>query len=106
VFTQIAASKREAMDGSEAKMDRTDHDQGGPVRSEAQAKQGGPPKLTVLVLVASLALAVIVGAMLFTGADEVAPNRPAAVESPANPPANPGNSPANPGSSPPETIKK
>ena len=68
-------------------MDRSD--QRGAERSEVQAKQGGAPRLTVWVLVASLALAVIVGAMLFTGADEVAPDRPSAVESPANPGAAP-----------------
>ena len=79
-------------------MDRSD--QRGPVRSEVQAKQGGAPRLTVWVLVASLVLAVIVGAMLFTGADEVAPNRPAAVESPANPGAAPAPAPAAPRNNP------
>ena len=75
-------------------MDRTD--QRGPVRSEVQAKQGGAPSLTIWVLMGSLALAIIVGAMLFTGADEVAPNRPAAVDNPANPPANSGSAPTQP----------
>ena len=75
-------------------MDRTD--QRGPVRSEVQTKQGGAPRLTVWVLVASLALAAIVGALLFGGADEVAPNRPAAVENPANPGAAPAQPSTNP----------
>jgi len=75
-------------------MDRPD--QRGPVRSEVQTKQGGAPSLTIWVLIGSLALAIIVGTMLFTGADEVAPNRPAAVENPANPPANSGSTGSTP----------
>ena len=85
------------MDRSEATMDRNDGR--GPTRTEVQAKQGGAPRLTMWVLAASLALAAIVGALLFTGADEIAPNRPAAVESPVNPgatPAQPGGTPAQP----------
>ena len=85
------------MDRNEAMMDRNDGR--GPIRTEVQAKQGGAPRLTMWVLAGSLALAAIVGAMLFTGADEIAPNRPAAVESPANPgaaPAQSGGAPAQP----------
>ena len=78
-------------------MDRTD--QRGPVRSEVQTKQAGGPSMTIWVLIASIAFAIIVGGMLFTGADEVAPNRPAAVESPANPPANSGSAPTTPNTS-------
>jgi hypothetical protein len=57
----------------------------GAVRSEGQTKQGGNSKWTLLVLAGSLALAAIVAIFLLTATDEVAPNRPAAVESPANP---------------------
>lgn len=57
----------------------------GAVRSEVQTKQGGNSQWTLWVLAGSLALAAIVAIFLITGTDEVAPNRPAAVESPANP---------------------
>jgi hypothetical protein len=68
----------------------------GAVRSEVQAKQGGGSRLTLWVLVASLALAAIVGAFLFFKTDVVAPNRPAAVENPANPGASPAKPTTNP----------
>lgn len=64
-------------------MKRGDPD--GPVKSEMQAKQGGTSKMTLWILVASLALAAIVGIVLYTNANDVAPNRPNAVENPANP---------------------
>lgn len=68
----------------------------GAVRTEVQAKQGGLSTLTMWVLVVSLALAAIVGAILFTGANQVAPNRPAAVDNPANPGAPPAQPKTNP----------
>jgi flagellar basal body-associated protein FliL len=68
-------------------MDRNDGP--GVVRSEVQAKQGGTSKLTLIVLVVSLALAAGVGVFLLTETNEVAPNRPAAVENQANPGAPP-----------------
>lgn len=53
-------------------MDRNDGH--GPVRTEVQAKQAGAPKLTLWVLLGSLALAAIVGAMLMTDTHEVPPS--------------------------------
>ncbi len=41
--------------------------------------------MTLWILLASLALAAIVGIVLYTNTNDVAPNRPNAVESPANP---------------------
>ena len=76
-------------------MDRNDSGHG-TVRSEVQAKQGGRSQLTVWVLAASLALAAIVGLFLFTARDEVSPNRPAAVQNPANPGAPPAQPKTNP----------
>jgi hypothetical protein len=64
-------------------MDRNDGT--GAVRAEVQTKQGGNSQWTLWVLAGSLALAAIVAIFLITETDEVAPNRPAAVESPANP---------------------
>jgi len=71
------------MDRSEMRMDRNEGH--GPVRTEVQAKQGGAPKLTLWVLLGSLALAVIVGVMLMTDTYEVPPSEPrSAVEGAPN----------------------
>ena len=76
-------------------MDRNDG-QHGAVRNEVQARQGGRTQLTIWVLVASLILATVVGFFLFTARDQVSPNRPAAVQSPANPGAPPAEPKTNP----------
>lgn len=45
-----------------------------PVRSETKVKQGGPPRVTLWVLLVSILLAAIVGAMLLTNTDEFPPS--------------------------------
>jgi hypothetical protein len=57
----------------------------GQVRTEVQAKQGGRSPITLWVLCGSLALAAIVAYFLLTETNMIAPNRPNAVTSPANP---------------------
>ena len=42
--------------------------------SETKAKQAGPPRVTLWILLASIALAAIVGAMLLTNTDEFPPS--------------------------------
>lgn len=43
-------------------------------QSETKVKQGGPPRMTLLILLTSIALAAIVGVMLLTNTDEYPPS--------------------------------
>ena len=47
---------------------------GQPARMETKVKQAGPPRVTLWVLLASVLLAAIVGAMLLTNTDEYPPS--------------------------------
>lgn len=57
----------------------------GPVRSEVQTKQGTRSPFTLWVLCGSLLLAAIVAYFLLTQTNLIAPNRPDAINNPANP---------------------
>ena len=66
-------------------------------RSETKVKQGGPPRVTLWVLLASIVLAALVGVALLTNTDEYPPstqrnpveNQPAAGNQPTPAPAEP-----------------
>jgi hypothetical protein len=68
-----------------------------PVRNETKAKQGGPPRVTLWILLASVALAAIIGFMLLSNTDEFPPsaernpveNNPVSGSQPAPPQAPP-----------------
>jgi hypothetical protein len=69
----------------------------GATRFETKAKQGGPPRVTLWVLLASILLAALVGAMLLTNTDEFPPstqrnqveNQPVSGNQPAPPSTSP-----------------
>lgn len=76
----------------------TDYDpRGARQTTETKAKQGGPQRMTLWVLMGSVLLAALVGAMLLTDTDEYPPsaqrnpveNAPASGPQPAPPQAEP-----------------
>jgi hypothetical protein len=73
-----------------------------PVRStETKVKQGGPPRVTLWVLLVSILLAAIIGVMLLSNTDEFPPstqrnpveNNPVSGSQPAPPQAQPDTQP-------------
>lgn len=65
--------------------------------SETKVKQGGPPRVTLWIMLVSIALAAIVGLMLLTNTDEFPPstqrnpveNNPVSGSQPTTPQAEP-----------------
>jgi hypothetical protein len=65
--------------------------------NETKVKQGGPPRVTLWIMLASIALAAIIGFMLLSNTDEFPPstqrnpveNNPVSGSQPATPEASP-----------------